>query len=98
MRSYNSSPKVSRTSENKNLSVKCVFCHSKNYIKWGKRKTAKRGFIQTFKCRECNKRFTNNDGFYRMRNHENKISPDQTFHCCIVGASVPRVIICQSKG
>lgn len=74
MRLNNSSPKVSRTSENKNLSVKCVFCNSRNYTKWGNRKTENRGLIQTFKCNDCGKRFTNNDGFYRMRNHENKIT------------------------
>ena len=68
------SPKSAGTSDNKNLSVKCCFCKSQNFIKWGKRKTEHRGLIQTYKCRYCNKRFTNDEGFYRMRNPQDKIT------------------------
>ncbi len=60
-------------SNNKKLCI-CIFCKSRNYAKWGKRKTENRGFIQTYKCRDCGKRFTNDDGFYRMRNSEAKIT------------------------
>lgn len=74
MGSTKSSPESVETSGHKNLSVKCCFCKSQNYAKWGKRKTAHRGFIQTYKCRDCNKRFTNDEGFYRMRNPEDKIT------------------------
>ena len=45
------SPKADGTSNNKNLSVKCIFCKSTNYIKWGKRATKNRGIIQTYKCK-----------------------------------------------
>ncbi len=70
-----SSPEDNKTSGHKNLSdVKCVFCKSNNFVRWGKRKTENRGFIQIYKCKSCNKRFTNNDGFYRMRNPEDKIT------------------------
>lgn len=54
--------------------IKCVHCKSKNYSKWGKRKTENRGLMQTYKCNDCGKRFTNDDGFYRMRNSEKKIT------------------------
>ena len=72
MRVSKSSPEEQKTSGN--IKVSCVFCKSRNYVKWGKRKTENRGFIQTYKCRDCKKRFTNDDGFYRMRNPETKIT------------------------
>ena len=54
--------------------VKCIHCKAQNYIKKGLRKTENRGKIQRYKCLKCNKLFTNDDGFYRMKNHENKIT------------------------
>ena len=54
--------------------IKCVHCGKSNYSKWGKRKTENRGIIQTYKCNECGKRFTQDEGFYRMRNSESKIT------------------------
>ena len=54
--------------------IKCIHCKAQNYIKKGIRKTQNRGNIQRYKCLECNKLFTNDDGFYRMKNHENKIT------------------------
>ena len=61
---------------NKETEVKniCPNCNSTNTIKWTKRKTQNRGLIQRFKCKDCNKYFTINDGFFRMRNHPNKIT------------------------
>ena len=59
----------------KNLS--CRFCNSKNIIKRGKRKTENRGKVQRYYCKACKKRFTQNDGFYRMRNNPLKIT------CCL---------------
>ncbi len=53
---------------------KCVFCKSKNYIKKGKRKTENRGKIQKYFCKDCQKYFTEDDGFYRMRNSSQTIS------------------------
>ncbi len=55
-------------------SIKCVHCKKSNYVKKGFRKTQNRGKIQRFKCLECNRFFTNDDGFYRMRNNEKKIT------------------------
>jgi len=72
MRLGKSSPDEQKASGH--IKVSCVFCKSRNYVKWGKRKTQDRGFIQTYKCLDCKKRFTNDDGFYRMRNHEDKIT------------------------
>lgn len=66
-------PKVENSFGYKKV-VKCKFCNSKNFAKWGKRKTENRGLIQTYKCRDCGKRFTNDNGFYRMRNNESKIT------------------------
>ena len=47
--------------------IKCKYCKAKNFRKEGFRKTDNRGKIQKFKCLECGKYFTNDDGFYRMR-------------------------------
>lgn len=52
--------------------IKCKFCGSKDYSKEGYRKTQQRGKVQKFKCKDCGKFFTNDDGFYRMR-YESKI-------------------------
>ena len=54
--------------------IKCVHCGKTNFIKKGLRKTENRGKIQVYRCLECGKKFTNNDGFYRMRNSEAKIT------------------------
>ena len=52
----------------------CSNCNSKNVIKWCKRKTENRGFIQRYKCKDCSYRFVQDDGFYRMRNAPQKIT------------------------
>lgn len=52
----------------------CPFCKSEHTIKWTKRKTQNRGLIQRYKCKDCNKTFVIDDGFYRMRNHPKKIT------------------------
>ena len=54
--------------------IKCPFCKSENTIKWTKRKTQNRGLIQRYKCKDCNKTFTLDNGFFRMRNHPKKIT------------------------
>lgn len=48
--------------------IKCRYCGSTNHIKKGYRKTLNRGKIQKYRCLDCKKYFTNDDGFYRMRN------------------------------
>lgn len=54
--------------------IKCVHCKKSDYIKKGFRRTQNRGKIQKYKCLKCGKYFTNDDGFYRMRNNERKIT------------------------
>lgn len=56
------------------VEIKCVHCKSKSYIKKGFRGTLKRGKIQKFFCLECKRYFTNQEGFYRMRNKESIIT------------------------
>jgi len=61
---------------NKEIEVKniCPNCKSENVIKWTKRKTQNRGIIQRYKCKDCSKYFTIDDGFFRMRNNPQKIT------------------------
>jgi transposase-like protein len=54
--------------------IKCVHCGKTNYVKKGFRKTENRGKIQVYRCLDCGRKFTNDDGFYRMRNSEAKIT------------------------
>jgi len=61
-----------RSKKNKYKKV-CIYCNSKNTIKWCKRKT-NRGNIQRYKCKSCNKYFTLDDGFKGMRNSSHKIT------------------------
>ena len=50
------------------LEIKCKHCKSLNFRREGTRKTNNRGKIQRYSCKECKRFFTNDDGFYRMRN------------------------------
>lgn len=54
--------------------IKCKHCSSLNFCKKGFRKTEYRGEIQKYYCKDCKRFFTNDDGFYRMRNNENIIT------------------------
>ena len=54
--------------------VSCTNCNSNKIKKDGKRKTKNRGEIQRYKCKKCGLRFVLDDGFYRMRDHEKKIT------------------------
>ena len=54
--------------------VKCLYCGKSNYVKIGFRTTENRGKIQRYKCKDCGRKFTNDEGFYRMRNSESKIT------------------------
>jgi putative transposase len=58
--------------EYKNLS--CPKCKSNSIKKDGKRKTENRGSIQRYKCKKCNHRFVQDNGFFRMRNNPQKIT------------------------
>ena len=63
--------KVNKKTKNK---VVCPICKSENTIKWTKRQTQNRGVIQRYKCKDCGKYFTIDDGFFRMRNNAQKIT------------------------
>jgi transposase-like protein len=54
--------------------IKCPKCQSINLIKRGFRQTENRGKIQRYSCKDCDKRFVQNDGFFRMRNAPQKIT------------------------
>ncbi len=54
--------------------VSCPFCHSEKVIKRGKRKTDNRGLIQRYGCKDCNKRFVEDDGFFKMKNNPQKVT------------------------
>ena len=54
--------------------IKCVYCKRRHYIKKGFRHTENRGKIQKYKCLNCGKYFTNDDGFYRMKNSDKIIT------------------------
>jgi transposase-like protein len=56
------------------IQIRCVFCQANCYAKYGTRTTENRGKIQRYRCLECGKTFTNDEGFYRMRNSEAKIT------------------------
>ena len=60
--------------EQKYKNVTCPKCSSNKIKKDGKRKTENRGKIQRYRCKDCNFRFVIDEGFYRMRNHPNKIT------------------------
>lgn len=54
--------------------IKCIHCKASDYSKQGWRKTKLRGRIQKFQCNACHRYFTKDEGFYRMRNNESKIT------------------------
>jgi transposase-like protein len=51
----------------------CLFCKSESIIKWGLRHN-KYGDIQRFSCKSCNKSFTVNLGFERMKHNPQAIT------------------------
>ena len=73
MASNQISLKSQETSKDKILSV-CGFCKSDKVVKKGFRQTENRGKIQRYICRDCKKSFCIDEGFYRMRNSEDKIT------------------------
>lgn len=54
--------------------LKCPNCNSINIVKRGKRKTDNRGLIQRYGCKDCNKRFVEDDGFWKMKNNPKKVT------------------------
>ena len=66
--------KSNNIKDNKYKNLCCSRCKGKHIKKNEKRKTENRGLIQRYKCKDCNYRFTYDDGFFRMRNHPKKIT------------------------
>jgi len=52
----------------------CPNCKSSNIIKRGIRRTQNRGLIQRYYCKDCNKRFVIDDGFFKMKNAPQKVT------------------------
>lgn len=62
------------TDKDKHIKCKCVHCNSTNFVKKGFRKTENRGKIQKYFCKDCQRFFTNDEGFYRMRYSDTTIT------------------------
>lgn len=72
-----SSPNKSRSSEHIKLSeekAKCPLCKENKVRKKGFRKTKHRGQQQRWFCNKCNKAFTVDNGFWKMKFNEKKIA------------------------
>ncbi len=51
----------------------CIYCKSKDIVKYGKRRTKERGKIQRYKCKTCGRTFCENDGFKWKHHSKNTI-------------------------
>lgn len=69
-----SSQNVKNPSENKKLLVKCPKCKSEKVVKRGLSPTQNRGLQQRYLCKDCNKTFIPDFGFWKMKNSEAKIT------------------------
>ena len=54
--------------------ITCPKCNADKTKKRGFRTTANRKKIQRYECKECRHAFVLDDGFWKMKNHENKIT------------------------
>ena len=52
----------------------CQKCNGKSIKKDGVRETKNRSKVQRYKCTNCKNRFSIDDSFWKMKNHENKIT------------------------
>jgi len=52
----------------------CEKCKGRNIKKDGVRKTKNRGYVQRYRCKDCSYRFSIDNGFWKMKNHEKKIT------------------------
>lgn len=57
-----------------NQEIICEKCDGKNIKKDGVRETKNRDSVQRYKCKDCSHRFSIDDGFWKMKNHEDKIT------------------------
>lgn len=65
---------IREESKYKNFVVRCNSCKSEDVAKRGWRKTQHRGKIQRWLCNNCNRTFTLDLGFWKMKNSENIIT------------------------
>ncbi len=54
--------------------IKCLYCKNNNVVKRGNFQTKAHGKQQRYFCKNCNKKFIERTGFYRMRNNPKKIT------------------------
>lgn len=82
------SPQSRDTSEDyKNISEPiCIRCKSDRIKKMGFRQTKNRGKKQRWLCRACDKSFTIDDGFWKMKNNPDKIT--EALHLYFSGTSL----------
>lgn len=66
--------KCKEENQQENKNVCCRNCKSVNTIKKGFRKTEQRGKVRRFYCKDCQRFFTEDNGFYRMRFNERTIT------------------------
>ena len=66
--------KSKNNKNNKYKNVSCPKCKSEKIIKRGKRATENRGLIQRYGCKDCNKRFVVDNGFWKMKNNPKKVT------------------------
>jgi transposase-like protein len=52
----------------------CEKCKGRNIKKDGVRKTKNRGYVQRYRCKDCSYRSSIDNGFWKMKNHEKKIT------------------------
>jgi len=52
----------------------CPKCKEKSVNRDGVRPTKNRGVVQRYKCNNCNHRFSIDNGFWKMKNHEHKVT------------------------
>ncbi len=52
----------------------CEKCNGKNVKKDGARETKNRDKVQRYKCKDCFHRFSIDNGFWKMKNHEDKVT------------------------
>jgi transposase-like protein len=65
---------INNTQEEYKKVLNCPNCKSSNVIKRGIRNTQNRGIIQRYCCKDCNKRFVIDDGFFKMKNAPQKVT------------------------
>ncbi|MBI2546507.1 IS1/IS6 family transposase [Candidatus Woesearchaeota archaeon] len=54
--------------------IRCRTCKSENVVKRGTSPTKLRGVQQRYLCKDCHKTFIPDLGFWKMKNHENKVT------------------------